>query len=97
MINRTKCSARLVELMASGLPVVATDVGENSNYIEHSVSGWLVPPDDDDAFVNAVVLLLKDSQLRTRLAKGARQRIVDNFKWSKLAEIAEQAYLKALQ
>jgi glycosyltransferase involved in cell wall biosynthesis len=97
LINRAKCSAKLVELMALGLPVVATDVGENSNYIEHGVSGWLVPADDSEAFVNAVALLLKDLQLRTRLGKGARQRILDEFKWSNLAERAEQAYLRALQ
>jgi glycosyltransferase involved in cell wall biosynthesis len=97
LINRTKCSVKLVELMALGLPVVATDVGENSHYIEHGVSGWLVPPDDKEAFVNAVALLLKDLQLRTRLGKGARQRILDEFKWSNLAERAEQAYLRALQ
>jgi glycosyltransferase involved in cell wall biosynthesis len=97
LINRTKCSVKLIELMASGLPVVATDVGENSHYIEHGVSGWLVPPDDNEAFANAVALLLKDLQLRTRLGKGARQRILDEFKWSNLAERAEQAYLRALQ
>ena len=97
LINRSKCSVKLVELMAWGLPVVATDVGENSNYIEHGVSGWLVPADDDEAFVNAVALLLKDLQLRTRLGKGARRRILHEFKWSNLAERAEQAYLRALQ
>lgn len=97
LINRTKCSVKLVELMALGLPVVATDVGENSHYIEHGVSGWLVPPDDKEAFVNAVASLLKDLQLRTRLGKGARQRILDEFMWSNLAERAEQAYLRALQ
>ena len=96
LINRTKCSVKLIELMASGLPVVATDVGENSHYIEHGVSGWLVPPGDKEAFVNAVASLLKDLQLRTRLGKRARQRILDEFKWSNLAERAEQAYLRAL-
>jgi glycosyltransferase involved in cell wall biosynthesis len=97
LVNRTKCSARLVDLMASGLPVVATDVGENSNYIEHGVSGWLVPADDDEALVNAVASVLKDPQLRIALGQGARQRIMDCFQWSKLAELAEQAYLRALQ
>ena len=97
LINRSKCSVKLVELMASGLPVVATDVGENSKYIEHGVSGWVVPADDNEEFVNAVALLLQDLQLRTRLGKGARQRILDKFKWSNLAERAEQAYLRALQ
>jgi glycosyltransferase involved in cell wall biosynthesis len=97
LINRAKCSAKLVELMAAGLAVVATDVGENSHYIEHGVSGWLVPADDNDAFAHAVALLFENQQLRARLGQGARQRILNDFQWSTLAERAEQAYFRALQ
>ena len=97
LINRTKCSVKLVELMASGLPVVATDVGENSNYIEHGASGWLVPPDDKDAFVERVTSLLKDRGLRTKLGKAGRERILAEFRWSDLAAEVESAYLRALR
>lgn len=96
LINRAKCSAKLVELMARGLPVVATDVGENSHYIEHGVSGWLVPPDDKAAFVDGVASLLQDERLRTRLGEAARERIIAQFGWSDLASQAESAYLRAL-
>ena len=38
LINRTKCSAKLVELMAAGVPVVASRVGQNGEYIQHGKS-----------------------------------------------------------
>ncbi|MDP7264671.1 MAG: glycosyltransferase [Candidatus Thermoplasmatota archaeon] len=41
-ITRAKCSAKLVDLMAMGKAVVADNVGENGNYIEDGVSGYLV-------------------------------------------------------
>ena len=41
-ITRSKCSAKLVDLMAMGKAVVADDVGENGNYIEDGLSGILV-------------------------------------------------------
>jgi len=41
-ITRSKCSAKLVDLMAMGKAVVADNVGENGNYIEDGISGYLV-------------------------------------------------------
>lgn len=92
LINRAKCSARLVELMASGLPVVASAVGQNREYIEHGLSGWLVPPHDSQAFAEGVVCLLKDEELRRRLGKASRERILARFGWQKLVETVEKAY-----
>ncbi len=97
LINRTKCSVKLIELMASGLPVVATYVGENGHYIEHGMSGWLVPPDDKEAFADGVTSLLMDDRLRARLGKAARERILAQFNWSDLASQAERAYITALR
>jgi glycosyltransferase involved in cell wall biosynthesis len=96
LVNRTKCSARLVQLMASGLPTIATDVGQNREYIEHGLSGWLVPADDSGAFAAAVVGLLRDEELRSRLGQGAKERILSEFSWDKLVERVEKAYLGAL-
>ncbi|MCD6288882.1 MAG: glycosyltransferase, partial [Anaerolineae bacterium] len=48
-INRAKCPARLADVMAAGLPVVASQVGEHETYIVHKKTGLLVPPGDDIA------------------------------------------------
>jgi len=92
LVNRAKCSVKLTELLAAGVPVVADRVGQNAEYIEHLVSGLLVPPGDSAAFASAVVALLRDAALRQRLGEAARQRMQKYFTWDRLAEVAEQAY-----
>ncbi len=92
LTNRTKCSVKLTDLMAAGVPVVADDVGQNGEYIEHGVSGLLVPAGDMDTFAGSVVKLLHDESLRAKLGKGAQRRVFEEFNWGKLAERVEEAY-----
>jgi len=91
LINRTKCSVKLVELLAAGLPVVADRVGQNSEYIKDGVSGILVE-DSINAYANAVVRLLSDAELRSRLGAAAQRSVRCEYNWSKLAAVAERAY-----
>lgn len=92
LINRTKCSVKLGELLAHGLPVVASAVGQNCEYIEHGVSGILVPPGDVTGFAEAVSRLLAEPDLRRKLGGEARRRMVEQYSWDRLAVQAEAAY-----
>ena len=92
LINRTKCSVKLIDLMAAGVAVVADDVGQNGEYIEHGASGLLVPTGDTAAFAGSVVELLRDEHLRAKLGKGAQGRVFGEFDWRKLVERVEKAY-----
>jgi len=92
LLNRARCPAKLVDLMAAGLPVVADDVGQARQYIEHLSSGYLVPPGDTHAFATSALRLLKDGELRSRLGLHARQRVTEEFAWHKLAIVVERAY-----
>jgi len=96
LINRARCSVKLLELMAAGLPVVAGRVGQVSEYIEDGQSGLLVPPGDPAALACATLLLLKDADLRLRIGAAARVA-VSAFTWNRLAPIAEQAYRATLR
>lgn len=58
-----------IEAMACGTPVIATDVGGTNEMIEHKKNGWLVPFGDDRALIEAVVCLVKDSEMRRRFAE----------------------------
>lgn len=93
LINRTKCSVKLIDLLASGLPVVADAVGQNVEYIQHGVSGWLTPPEDDVAMAEALVMFLQTPELGQQMGQLAQQGVVQNFNWAKLAQVAEQAYV----
>ncbi|MCS6938147.1 MAG: glycosyltransferase family 4 protein [Roseiflexus sp.] len=92
LINRARGLAKLLELMGAGLPIVATRVGQAAEYLEHGVSGWLVPPGNAGALAEAALLLLNDADLRRRLSLGARQAAL-RYAWDALAPIAERAYL----
>ncbi len=91
-INRAKCSVKLTNLLAAGLPVVADAVGHNTEYIVDGESGVLVPPADDAAFAEAVVRLLKDPDLRARLGAAAARRVRERFAWDNLVDEVEKAY-----
>ena len=92
LLNRTKCSVKLIDLLAAGLPVVADAVGQNCEYIQPGVSGILTPPEDDAALARALVTLLQAPDQRIRLGQAARQHIQNNFNWPYLAQIVENAY-----
>lgn len=95
LVNRARCSAKLLELMGAGLAVVASDVGEARSFVEHERSGLLVRPGDPGALAAATLRLLADPALRERLAAGARA-VARRFTWDTLAPTAERAYAAAL-
>lgn len=92
LLNRARCSAKLVDLMAAGLAIVAEDVGQSSEYIEHGRSGLLVKAGDTEAFARCVVKLLGDESLREALGNEARRRLREEFAWQRLVERVESAY-----
>ncbi|RKY81813.1 hypothetical protein DRQ11_14990, partial [candidate division KSB1 bacterium] len=65
----------ILEAMAAGKPVIATDAGGPRDIIRNGIDGILVPPDDIQSLSNAIKLLLKDKSLRTRLGQAAKKRV----------------------
>jgi glycosyltransferase involved in cell wall biosynthesis len=69
----------VLEAMAAGLPVVATDVGGVSELVLDGETGLLVPPADATALAEAVEGLLRDRELRRRFGVSARSRVEQDF------------------
>ena len=70
----------LLESAASGVAVIATDVGGTREiFTPPSETVRLVPPDDADALAAAIVELLADAALRRRLSAAARRRVQEAF------------------
>lgn len=61
----------VLESFASGVPVVARDLGGPSDTVRDGVSGFLTPPDDLGAFVDKVVLLSSDKAMRRQFSEDA--------------------------
>lgn len=75
----------LLEAMAAGRAIVASDVGGVSSAIRHGESGILVPEKSSEGLARAIVRLLRDGQLRARLSAGARRTATEEFSWSEVA------------
>ena len=75
----------VLECMATGTPVVVTDVGGLPELVEHDRTGLVVPPRDPAALARALIALLEDPELRRRLATAAAQH-VDAFSIEHVAQ-----------
>ncbi|MDF1582284.1 MAG: TIGR03088 family PEP-CTERM/XrtA system glycosyltransferase [Methyloprofundus sp.] len=72
-------SNTILEAMATGLPVIATAVGGNSELVMPSETGLLVPPSDPEAMSEAMLSLLIDKDKRQKLSENSYQRVLDHF------------------
>jgi glycosyltransferase involved in cell wall biosynthesis len=81
-----------LEAMASGTPVVASQIGGLPEVVEDGVTGYLVPPGDVPALRERLTQLLRDTSLARRLGQNARERVLDRFTWASVAERCLAAY-----
>ncbi len=64
-----------VEAMACGLPVICTELGTGTTYVnQHNVTGLVIPPNDPAALAAALQQLIDDPALRARLGEAAYRR-----------------------
>jgi len=85
----------LVEAMAAGRPVVATNVGGNSDAVRPS-TGMLVSPSDPDAFARALGQILADEDLRRRMGAAAVQIARTEYHVDAVIPALETIYLRLL-
>jgi len=90
-------SLALLEALACGLPVIATSVGGNPEVIRHLETGWLTPPDDPPALTEAIVTLLEDEKLQSKLRENARAHAVQNYSLIKMADRLVDLYRQVLE
>ncbi len=84
----------ILEAMAAGKPVIASHVGGVPEVVEDRVTGMLVQPDDVSGWIEAVLRLFYDSELQTRLSRGARHALDTKFRvedhYRRLIQIYEE-------
>lgn len=86
----------LLEAMASGLPIIASNIGGIPTVVRHEWNGLLIPPRDPSAISQAITRLITDSSLRKRLINNgleyARQHTVER-ETEKMMNIVRSYYL----
>jgi glycosyltransferase involved in cell wall biosynthesis len=84
-----------LEALASGTPVVATRVGGLPQAIADGATGLLVDERDPEALAGALGRVLDDPVLARQLGTSARERVIREFGWPRVAERFEAAYRRA--
>jgi glycosyltransferase involved in cell wall biosynthesis len=74
-----------LEAMAHGLPVVASAVGGIPDKVRDGVTGWLVPPGDDDALRDRLQWMLQHPVERAEMGRRGMQVAKSEFSWEKVA------------
>lgn len=86
----------ILEAMAAGCPIVATDVGGVARAIKHDDTGLLVEPKDPDSLATAVTTLLQDNALRDRLTSNAKELFENSFSAEIMTKQYETLFLESL-
>ena len=85
-----------IEAMASGTPVVASDVGGLQFTVVSKETGLLCPPQDEVSFAGAIDSILCNSEWRTLLGHNARKRVEKMFSWDGVAAQLGELYSELL-
>ena len=91
------CSNSLLEAMALGKPVVATDVGGNRELVHHGETGLLVPFGNDEAVAGAILSLIRDSEAARAMGRRARENVASQFSLEKMVQEYQSLYEETLR
>ena len=86
----------VIEGMAAGIPVVATDGGGVKETVVHGETGLLVPMGNAQALADALRMLIDRPELRAKLSTKGRQRVLRHFTASITARKVERVYREVL-
>lgn len=85
-------SNALLEAMARGIPVVASDIAPNAALIDHGESGWLFPVSDSEGLADVLIAVLDDAELLRSVGLEGRRIAAERFGIDRVADRYAQLY-----
>lgn len=85
-------SIALLEAMASGLPVIASNVGDNSVLVRSNINGLICECNDYECFLNAISQMSNDNKYRLELGKKSRNLTIREFSLAKMIQEYQNLY-----
>ncbi|MDG5775378.1 glycosyltransferase family 4 protein [Haloarculaceae archaeon H-GB2-1] len=82
----------MLEAMAVGLPVVATDIAGIPDVVADGENGYVVDPGDEDALRERIETVCSDDAIRTRLGENARTYVEDHHSWDAMVDRLDRLY-----
>lgn len=94
--SKVECfSSTLIEAMATGTPIIASDIPGTRNIIKNGYNGLLVEP-TPEKIAEAIEKLIKNPKLREKLAENGLKE-VKKYSWDKIVEQTEEVYKEVLK
>lgn len=90
-------SNAILEYMATGLPVIATQVGGNKEQVQNEITGLLVRPHDPQALAASMTTLVQDQTKRERLGRNGYKYCAENHNINKLISRQTQYYYSLIE
>jgi glycosyltransferase involved in cell wall biosynthesis len=81
----------LLEAMAAGIPIVATNVGGIPEIVEDQVSGILVEKENPKELASGILAVLENGMLRQKLIRGGR-KVARRYSWENMAYEVDRVY-----
>jgi glycosyltransferase involved in cell wall biosynthesis len=97
LVNRAKCPAKLTEVMAAGVPVVADRVGQAGEYIRSGVSGILCDPEHGGEMAERVAELLGSPERRRLMGQAGREELLAHYRWDMWVELLAAFYRRLVR
>ncbi|MDD5039545.1 MAG: glycosyltransferase [Patescibacteria group bacterium] len=90
--NREGFPLVIIEALAAGRPVVATNVGGVSDIIQDGTAGFVVPPGTPEAIADSIVKLIADPSLRGQFGRHGRSVVQQECMWQNIAQRTYSVY-----
>ena len=90
-------SISTIEGMATGLPVLVTRCGGPEEIVSHGETGWMVEPQSETVFANALLMLLSDESLREKLGEAGKKAVAAKFDLTAMLGAYDAHYKKLVQ
>jgi glycosyltransferase involved in cell wall biosynthesis len=87
---------KLFDYKAAGLATIASGIDGNPLTLRHGITGWIVPPCDEDALADAICILYFDPELRVQMGRQARIEAEVLHSWEHTARQLEKVFDKVL-
>jgi len=82
----------LLEAMACGLPVIATEIPAHKDLIKNMKNGIFIKPKSPEELAKKILILKENKDLRKKVGKNARKTIEKRFTWDKVSKNYERLY-----
>ena len=87
---------KMYDYKAAGLAIIASGEGGHPNSLMHGVTGWIVPPCEESALMEAILHLANNPELRNRMGRAARIEAERCHGWDQTARQLDQVFRKVL-